>query len=113
MRRRTIASILIGLALILSTVISTVSMVQKIAYAQFRNQPSSNGVHVANSMTQASTVVGRNSAVQGVAGALSSVHTTSVQSINKFDLILIAIHHDTSFGRGLRCVLIPQAFPLC
>ena len=66
--------ILIGLALILSTFISTVP-VQKIAYAQARTQPSSNGAHVANSVTQASTVVGRNTAVQ----ALPSVQTTSAQ----------------------------------
>jgi hypothetical protein len=59
-----IVSILIGLTLILSTFISTVSIVQKIAYAQVRMQP--------NSMTQASTVVSRNSAAQGLAGALSS-----------------------------------------
>jgi hypothetical protein len=73
-----IVSILIGLTLILSTFISTVSIVQKIAYAQARMQPSINGVPVPNSMTQRSTVVGsnaepgRNIAVQGVAGALSS-----------------------------------------
>jgi hypothetical protein len=74
-----IVCILIGLTLIVSTFIGTVSMVQKIAYAQVRTQPSSNGVHVANSMTLAPTVVGRNSAAQGVAGALSSIHTTSTQ----------------------------------
>ena len=63
-------SILTGSALILSAFINTASIVQKIAYAQARMEPSSNGVHVANSMTQAPTVV---------AGALSSVHTTSTQ----------------------------------
>jgi hypothetical protein len=73
-----IVSILIGLTLILSTFISTVPIVQKIAYAQARMNPS-NGVPMPNPVTSASTVAGRNSAVQGVAGALSSVHTTSAQ----------------------------------
>jgi hypothetical protein len=73
-----IVSILIGLTLILSTFISTVSIVQKIAYAQAR-MPSSNGVPIPNPVTSASTVAGRNSAVQGVAAALSSVHMTSAQ----------------------------------
>jgi hypothetical protein len=79
MRTRIIESILIGLSLILSTFISTVSIVQKIVYAQVNTQTSSNGVPVLNSMTQRSTVVGSNAeprqniAVQGkVAGALSS-----------------------------------------
>jgi hypothetical protein len=78
MRRRMIVSILTGLTLILSTFFSTVSIVQKIAYAQARMEPSMNGVPVPNSMTQRSMVVGsntepgRNSAVQGVAGALIS-----------------------------------------
>jgi hypothetical protein len=73
-----IVSILTGLTLILSTFFSTVSIVQKIAYAQARMEPSMNGVPVPNSMTQRSMVVGsntepgRNSAVQGVAGALIS-----------------------------------------
>jgi len=77
MRRRIIVSILIGLTLILSTFISTASIVQKIAYAQVRMGPSNNGVPAPNPMMPASTVVGsnaesgRNSAVQGVAGALS------------------------------------------
>jgi hypothetical protein len=68
-----IVSILIGLTLILSTFISTVSIVQKIAYAQVRMEPSNNGVPVLNSMNQRSTnegsntVPGRNSVVQGVA----------------------------------------------
>jgi hypothetical protein len=60
MRRHIIVSILIGLTLILSTFISTVSMVQKIAYAQARMEPSMNGVPVPNSMTQRSMVVGSN-----------------------------------------------------
>jgi hypothetical protein len=78
MRRRMIVSILIGLTLILSTFISTVSIVQKMAYAQARMEPSNNGVPVLNSMNQRSTVVGsntepgRNLGVQGIAGALSS-----------------------------------------
>jgi hypothetical protein len=82
MRRRIIVSILIGLTFILSTFISTVSIVQKLAYAQVRTEPTSN-LPVPNSMTQRSTVVGsnaepgRNSAVQGVTGALSSLHGTS------------------------------------
>jgi hypothetical protein len=101
-----IVSILIGLTLILSTFISAVSIVQKMAYAQVRMEPSINGISVPNFMTQRSIVVGsnnepgRNSAVQavegalssaepsqratgvqGVAGALSSVHMTSVQHI--------------------------------
>jgi hypothetical protein len=73
-----IASILIGLTLILSTFISTASIVQKIAYAQARMMPSINGVSVPNFMTQRSIVVGsnnepgRNFAVQGAGGALSS-----------------------------------------
>jgi hypothetical protein len=79
MRPRMIVSVLIGLTLILSTFISTVSIVQKIAYAQARTHTSNNGVSVSNSMTQASTVVGRNSAAQGVAEALSSTHMTSAQ----------------------------------
>jgi hypothetical protein len=76
-----IVSVLIGLTLILSTFVSTVSIVQKMAYAQARMAPSINGVPVPNSMTQRSTVVGSNAepgrsatGVQGVAGALSSVH---------------------------------------
>jgi hypothetical protein len=73
-----IVSILIGLTLILSTFVSTVSIVQKIAYAQARMEPSNNGVPVPNFMTQRSIVVGssnepgRNFAVQGAGGALSS-----------------------------------------
>jgi hypothetical protein len=39
-----IVSILIGLTLILSTFISTVSIVQKMVYAQARMEPSNNGV---------------------------------------------------------------------
>lgn len=85
MRKRMVASILIGLTLILSTFISAVSIVQRIAYAQMRTQQSSNGVPALNSMTQRSTVLGsnaepgRNNAVQGLAGALSSVHVTPPQ----------------------------------
>ena len=60
---------LIGLTLILSTFISTVSLVQKMAYVQARMGPSNNGVTAPNPMMPSSTVVGRNSAVQGVAGA--------------------------------------------
>jgi hypothetical protein len=73
-----IVSILIGLTLILGTFISTVSIVQKIAYAQARMMPSINGVSVPNFLTQRSIVVGsnnepgRNFAVQGAGGALSS-----------------------------------------
>jgi hypothetical protein len=85
-----IVSILIGLTLILSTFISTVSIVQKIAYAQARMEPSINGVSVPNSMTQRSTVVGsntepgRNSAVQragGGVGALSPAHLVQLEAI--------------------------------
>ena len=79
MRRRIIVSILIGLTLILSTFISMVSIVQKIAYAQARTQLSNNGVPVPNSMNPASTVVGRNSVVQGIRGAPSSVQMTSAE----------------------------------
>jgi hypothetical protein len=117
MRRRIIASILIGLTLILSTFISTVSLVQKIAYAQTRMEPSSNGVPVLNSMTErsngvtgpstagksitngpqtfvqqqvnpsnvaklltaASYFAGRNSVVQGIIEAPSSVQMTSAE----------------------------------
>jgi hypothetical protein len=60
MRRGMIVSILIGLTLILSTFISTVSIVQKIAYAQARMEPSNNGVPAPNPMIQRSTVVGSN-----------------------------------------------------
>ncbi|HYA83023.1 MAG TPA: hypothetical protein VEH06_06175 [Candidatus Bathyarchaeia archaeon] len=73
-----IASILIGLTLILSTFISTASIVQKFAYAQARMEPSINGVSVPNFLTQRSIVVGsnnepgRNFAVQGAGGAPSS-----------------------------------------
>jgi len=77
-----IVSILIGLTLILSTFISTVSIVQKIAYAQARLEPSINGIPVSNSMTQGSTLVGGNSESgrnSAVAAALSSVHMTSAQ----------------------------------
>jgi hypothetical protein len=85
MRRRMVMPILIGLTLILSTFISTVPIVQKIAYAQARTQPSNNGVHFPNPMNPASTVLGnnggssKNSAVQGVAGALGSVQMTSAE----------------------------------
>jgi hypothetical protein len=82
MRRRIIVSFLVGLTLILSTFISTVSIVEKIAYAQARMEPSINGVSVPNSMTQRSTVVGsntepgRNSALQGVTGRTSGIGTS-------------------------------------
>jgi hypothetical protein len=70
--------IIIGLALIF-----TAPVVSKIAYAQMRMGLSSNGVPVPNPMMPASGIVGsnaesgRNSAVQGVTGALSSLHGTS------------------------------------
>ncbi len=85
MRRRIIVPFLIGLALILSTFISTASIVQKIAYAQARTEPSSSGVPVTNSMTRAvvgsNAEPGRNSVVQGLAGTLSSasIQMTSAQ----------------------------------
>jgi hypothetical protein len=93
MPRRIIVSILIGLTLILSTFISTVSIVQKIAYAQARTEPSGNGVSVSSSMTQASTVVGRNSAVQGVAVAL---HYPTV--------LTSAQHPIVTIGSGIRYI---------
>jgi hypothetical protein len=96
MRTRMIVSILIGLTLILSTFISTVSIVQKIAYAQARTQLSNNGVPVPNSMNPASTVVGRNSVEQGIIGAPSSVQMTSTE--HPIGKIVTAIKYLGMFG---------------
>jgi hypothetical protein len=58
-------------------------VVSKIAYAQVRMGPSSNGVPVSNPMTRESGMVGsnaesgRNSAVQSVTGAIRSLHGSS------------------------------------
>ncbi len=96
MRRRIILSILIGLTLILSTFISTVSMVQKIAYAEARTELSSNSVDVANSMSRA--VVGSNAepsrnSVQDASGAL---HYPTV--------LTSAQHPIVTIGNGIRYI---------
>jgi hypothetical protein len=68
-----IMPILIGLTLILRTFISTVSLVEKMAYVQARMGPSNNGVTAPKphdaSVDGRRNEPGRNSAVQGVAGA--------------------------------------------
>jgi hypothetical protein len=84
-----IVSVLIGLTLILSTFISTVSIVQKIAYAQARMEPSNNGVPAPNPMMPRSTVVGSNIGrdqetvvnVQGVPGAGAGAVSSDGRSI--------------------------------
>jgi hypothetical protein len=111
MRRGMTVSILIGLTLILSAFVSTVSIVQKIAYAQARMEQSINGVPVPNSMTQRSTAVGINAepggniAIQGVAGALSS-HGPSITNGPQTQIALVAqlIRDDRSITNG------PQVF---